>query len=222
MVFYFTGRDPRYLIYMGRDKVENEVLIRWGWPEDVWFHVDKHSSAHVYVRLLEGQTGIDDLPTEVIEDCAQLTKLNSIEGCKLNDVDIVYTMWANLKKTGDMAVGQVGFHDRKAVRFTKVERRKNDICALLTKSKREENPNFQALREERDAREVAARKKAAQQARLEEKAARAEQERQKDIQGYKGAFDGEHMQSNAAIRDKAKAQGKSDIEACREMEDDFM
>lgn len=30
---------------------EDEELIKWGWPEDVWFHVDKLSSAHVYLRL---------------------------------------------------------------------------------------------------------------------------------------------------------------------------
>ena len=40
---------------MGRDKFENEDLIRFGQPEDVWFHVDDHSSAHVYLRLNEGE-----------------------------------------------------------------------------------------------------------------------------------------------------------------------
>ncbi|RYG51703.1 DUF814 domain-containing protein [archaeon] len=39
------------LLYVGRDKYENEELIRWGWPEDVWFHVDNISSPHVYVRM---------------------------------------------------------------------------------------------------------------------------------------------------------------------------
>lgn len=29
----------------------DEDLIKWGWPEDVWFHVNKVSSAHVYLRL---------------------------------------------------------------------------------------------------------------------------------------------------------------------------
>lgn len=24
-------------MYMGRDKFENEELIRYGWPEDVWY-----------------------------------------------------------------------------------------------------------------------------------------------------------------------------------------
>ncbi|KAF5923527.1 hypothetical protein HPG69_006698 [Diceros bicornis minor] len=28
-----------------------EDLIKYGWPEDIWFHVDKLSSAHVYLRL---------------------------------------------------------------------------------------------------------------------------------------------------------------------------
>ena len=52
MVYYFVSNvvDPPVTLFMGRDKHENEDLIRWGWPEDVWFHVDKLSSAHVYLR----------------------------------------------------------------------------------------------------------------------------------------------------------------------------
>ena len=43
MVFYFlsTVCDPPTVLFMGRDKHENEDLIKHGWPEDVWFHVDK-------------------------------------------------------------------------------------------------------------------------------------------------------------------------------------
>ena len=105
MVFYFTCSDARYTIYMGRDKYENEHLIKYGWPEDLWFHVDKMSSAHVYLRLPPGD-GIDDIPEAIIEECAQLTKANSLEGWKVGNVPIVYTMWENLRKTGDMDVGQ--------------------------------------------------------------------------------------------------------------------
>ncbi|RLN66767.1 hypothetical protein BBJ29_000055 [Phytophthora kernoviae] len=36
---------------MGKDKFENEDLIRYGFLEDIWFHVDDLSSAHVYLRL---------------------------------------------------------------------------------------------------------------------------------------------------------------------------
>ena len=39
MVLYFTpinGAETNHSLYMGRDKVENEDLIKWGLPEDVW------------------------------------------------------------------------------------------------------------------------------------------------------------------------------------------
>lgn len=39
------------LIQLNMVCVADEDLIKWGWPEDVWFHVDKVSSAHVYLRL---------------------------------------------------------------------------------------------------------------------------------------------------------------------------
>ena len=126
-----------FKIYMGLDKFENEVctfppllpirtakcclctehdeksgnngaqdLIKYGLPHDVWFHVDNLSSAHVYLRLPEGTT-VDDIPVETLEDCAQLVKANSIQGSKQTSVDIVYTMWSNLRKTASMEVGQV-------------------------------------------------------------------------------------------------------------------
>ena len=40
---------------MGKDKYENEDLIKYGLPEDVWFHVDDLSSAHVYLRQKTGE-----------------------------------------------------------------------------------------------------------------------------------------------------------------------
>ncbi|KAL3908353.1 MAG: hypothetical protein SGPRY_009834 [Prymnesium sp.] len=166
MVFYFTCSDERYIIYMGRDKYENEELIKYGWPEDLWFHVDKLSSAHVYLRLPPGET-IDDVSSEIVHECAQLTKLNSIEGCKLSHVPVVYTMWSNLRKSGDMAVGQVGFHKRAEVRSVVVEKRINEIVNRLNKTK-EEKHNHPAelaeLRAARDAREIAENKASLKQA----------------------------------------------------------
>lgn len=43
------------------------------------FHVDNLSSAHVYLRLRDGEQW-DNIPQPLLEDCAQLTKANSIEG----------------------------------------------------------------------------------------------------------------------------------------------
>lgn len=56
-----------------------------GWARR--FHVDKLSSAHVYVRLDKGET-IDDIEPETLEDCAQLCKANSIQGTGLKDVGV--------------------------------------------------------------------------------------------------------------------------------------
>jgi hypothetical protein len=84
---------------MGRDKVESsyslssltyssgtywcgpdEDLIKYAWPQDVWFHVDKLSSAHVYLRLPDSISSWEAIPEALLVDCAQLVKANSIEG----------------------------------------------------------------------------------------------------------------------------------------------
>ncbi|CAB4008775.1 Hypothetical predicted protein, partial [Paramuricea clavata] len=108
MVFYFTSAvvSPPYTIYMGIDKVENEDLIKHGWPEDVWFHVDKVSSAHVYLRLPKGQT-IEDIPSAVLDDCAQLVKANSIQGqlkIHLNYVFFTCMRFASLGKIWNLNI----------------------------------------------------------------------------------------------------------------------
>jgi hypothetical protein len=59
----------------------------------------------VYVRLPPGQ-GIEDIPPDVVRDCSQLCKENSIEGCKKASVTIIYTPWSNLRKDGSMAVSR--------------------------------------------------------------------------------------------------------------------
>ncbi|KAJ7373868.1 Coiled-coil domain-containing protein 25 [Desmophyllum pertusum] len=127
----------------------DEELIKWGFPEDVWFHVDKLSSAHVYLRLRKGET-LDDIPTAVLTDCIQLVKANSIQGNKMNNIAVVYTLWGNLKKTSDMEVGQVGFYSNKEVRIIKIEKRINEIVNRLNKTKEEKFPNLRDEREERD------------------------------------------------------------------------
>jgi predicted ribosome quality control (RQC) complex YloA/Tae2 family protein len=82
---------------MGKDKFENEDLIKFGWPEDIWFHVDDLSSAHVYLRLKEGESW-DKIDEKLIAECCQLVKANSIEGSKKDFVKVVYTPWENLFK----------------------------------------------------------------------------------------------------------------------------
>jgi NFACT protein RNA binding domain len=96
---YQLAYEPPVTIYMGRDKVESsyysptllfsssaywcapdEDLIKYAWPQDIWFHVDKLSSAHVYLRLPESISSWEAIPDPLLVDCAQLVKANSIEG----------------------------------------------------------------------------------------------------------------------------------------------
>ncbi|KAL0256406.1 hypothetical protein SLS55_008801 [Diplodia seriata] len=158
MVYYFTSNavSPAAFIYVGKDKVENEELIKFGWEEDV--------CAHIYVRLREGETW-DNIAEELLKDCAQLTKANSIEGNKKNNITVIYTPWSNLKKDGSMAVGQVGFKDNKKVKRIHVVERENPIVNRLNKTKVEKFPD---LRQEREDRQSELRKKdrASQQERV--------------------------------------------------------
>lgn len=197
MVFYFTLKsDPSVLCYMGRDKYENEELIRWGWPEDLWFHVDDHSSAHVYVRLPSGK-GLEDLTPEMIEECCQLTKQNSIEGCKLNDVKIVYTPWSNLKKTNGMDVGQVSFHKESLRRYHTVAKKNNDILKALEKTRIEKNDvNFQALRGERDAEERRQKKREMLDEQERKKLEEQELQKQAELKCYSSLMKESNMRNN--------------------------
>ncbi|KAG6649357.1 hypothetical protein CIPAW_07G206800 [Carya illinoinensis] len=215
MVFYFKARPDAgdFTIFMGIDKYENEELIKYGFLEDIWFHVDKMSSAHVYLRLHKGQT-IDDISEGLLEDCAQLVKANSIQGNKVNNVDVVYTPWSNLKKSASMDVGQVGFYNPKMVRTVRVDKRINDIVNRLNKTKVERKPDLKAEREAVSAAERAERKQQLRDKKRREEMERLEKERQAELRSYKGLMVSENMTSNKQIATTSKS--------LQEMEEDFI
>lgn len=190
-----------YTAYVGRDKYENEDLIRCALPCDVWFHVDALSSAHVYLRLHDGDT-LDSIPENALEECCQLVKARSIRGCKLHETTVVYTMASNLLKTQAMDVGQVGFHDDRARRFRRVV--KNNQTVTRVERLRTEQTLDQHrvayddfLREEKRTRareyEDARRREAA--------AARASRERAR-IESYADVMCPENMTTNDAPFDE--------------------
>ncbi|CAH2245507.1 coiled-coil domain-containing 25 isoform X1 [Pelobates cultripes] len=200
MVFYFTSNvvivvSSPYTIYMGKDKYENEDLIKYGWPEDIWFHVDKLSSAHVYLRLQKGQT-IEDIPKDVLIDCVQLVKANSIQGCKMNNINIVYTPWANLKKTGDMDVGQIGFYRQKDVKSVMVEKKVNEVLNRLEKTKDERYPDLAAEKESRDREERNEKKAQIQEVKKKEKEEVKKKKELDELRHYTSLMKAENMSTN--------------------------
>ncbi|XP_008247480.4 coiled-coil domain-containing protein 25 isoform X4 [Oryctolagus cuniculus] len=182
MVFYFTSSS-------------DEDLIKYGWPEDIWFHVDKLSSAHVYLRLHKGEK-IEDIPKEVLMDCAHLVKANSIQGCKMNNVNVVYTPWSNLKKTADMDVGQIGFHRQKDVKIVTVEKKVNEILNRLEKTKMERFPDLAAEKEGRDREERNEKKAQIQEMKRKEKEEMKKKREMDELRSYSSLMKVENMSSN--------------------------
>lgn len=74
------------------------------------------STTLIFIDDLQGQT-IEDIPKKLLEDAGQLVKANSIHGCKLAEVKVVYTMWSNLKKLPGMKPGEVSYHNANIVRL---------------------------------------------------------------------------------------------------------
>ncbi|TKX23929.1 hypothetical protein C1H76_3867 [Elsinoe australis] len=218
MVLYFTSNvvDPPAYIYMGKDKFENEDLIKFGWEEDVWvrdmiFHVDNLSSAHVYVRLPEGQTW-DKIEAPLLTDCAQLTKANSIEGNKKDAITVIYTPWSNLKKDGSMATGQVSFHNQKKVKRIHVEKRENPIVNRLNKTKVERHPDLRQEKQDRE-RELRKRDQKSRQERAKEEARVAKERKELKYQR-------DHAYEDLFTEEAIEASSNQDRDA--DFLDDFM
>jgi len=188
-----------------------EELIKYGWEEDVWFHVDKLSSAHIYLRLQPGQQW-DDIPSDVVTDCAQLTKANSIEGNKKDNITIIYTPWSNLKKDGSMAVGQVSFKDPRQVKRVLVEARLNPIVNRLNKTKQERQPDLAKEKEDME-KEKRAKKREVELERKKEEARVARERKEK-------AYQRDHMYDDFFKEDLIEQSSNQDRPA--DYYDDFM
>ncbi|KAF9478213.1 cytoplasmic protein [Pholiota conissans] len=208
MVLFFTSNavSPSAVIYMGRDKVENEELIKFAWPQDVWFHVDKLSSAHVYLRMPEGMSW-DSIPETLLADCAQLVKANSIEGNKKDNLTIIYTPADNLKKTGDMAVGQVSFHSDKKVLY--VIKRENPIVNRLNKTKEERVVDHEQERIDRIKKENTIKRAAAAEKKKQDAELAKAREAEKAARSYDSLF---NVEEDESVPRKTG----------RELEEDFM
>jgi len=212
MVLFFTSTavNPSVTLYMGKDKVENEDLIKYAWPQDVWFHVDKLSSAHVYLRMPESITW-DNIPEALVTDCAQLVKANSIEGNKKDNLTIIYTPADNLKKSGDMAVGQVSFHSDKRVKRVHIETRQNPIVNRLNKTKVEKQVDHEQDRIDRIKSENAIKRAAAAAKKKADAELARSREAEKAARSYDSLFSGEVDEDDEAPRKTG-----------RELEEDFM
>lgn len=133
-----------------------------------------------------------------MEDAAQLVKANSILGNKMNDVDVVYTMWTNLKKTDGMEIGQVGIHKEKEVRKIRVAKKSNEILNRLNKTKEEAHPDFRAEREKRDREEREDKKRLLREQREREKEEEKRKKEEAELRSYSTLMKTENMTTNTS------------------------
>ncbi|KAM0111461.1 hypothetical protein ACP6JB_003023 [Aspergillus fumigatus] len=183
---------------------KSKLLYLWS----TQFHVDNLSSAHVYLRLRDGETW-DQIPQPLLEDCAQLTKANSIEdwevklisgaGNKKDNITVIYTPWSNLLKDGSMATGQVSFHNPKMVRKVYVRQRENAIVNRLNKTREERFPDLRAEKEEFLKKKQKEERRARDEQRAREKQEKREREQLKwqKEHAYDDLFTEENMQATS-------------------------
>ncbi|GAA6063264.1 hypothetical protein JCM10212_004998 [Sporobolomyces blumeae] len=205
MVLFYTsnvlGQGKDVTIYAGKDKYENEDLIKYATDRDVWFHVDKLSSPHVYLKLPEGMEW-EKIPQELANDVGQLVKAGSIQGNKVA-CTIIYTPAKNLLKKGDYATGAVSFvNDRKVKRFH-IPERLNPIVNRLAKTKVERQVDHEYEKIEREKEESRKKRLAAtEQKNLDLKLSRdrkaaAEARSYRNLHGTEGTDEWEEDQWNA-------------------------
>lgn len=151
MVYFYEsnplGAVRKYQIVTGKDKFENDMLIKYGYKElnYVWFHADKYSSGHVYLKLYEDEKSLEDVPTEVINDCLQLCKSVSIQGNKMSQCCIIHTPWINLRKNKTMKPGEVSFKSLQRLKRVQCYARDQRLLTRLTKTRVELVDNVEEL-----------------------------------------------------------------------------
>ncbi|KAG7088884.1 hypothetical protein E1B28_012831 [Marasmius oreades] len=152
------------------------------------------------------------IPEALLTDCAQLVKANSIEGNKKENLTVIYTPADNLKKTGDMAVGQVSFHSDKRVKRVHIAKRENPIVNRLNKTKIEKEVDHEQERVDRIKKETALRRAAAAERQKAEMELARQREAEKAARSYDSLFSGEGVEDD----------GTTPRKTGRELEEDFM
>lgn len=143
MVYFYeltsSENSRKYQLIVGEDKFENDLLIKNGYRElnYIWFHADKYSSGHIYLKLFSDEKSLEDLPSEIINACLQLCKSESIQGNKMNQCTIICTPWHNLRKSKDMKPGEVSFKSLKRCRrlecYTRDQKQLNGLAKTRVK-----------------------------------------------------------------------------------------
>lgn len=103
-----------YTVYIGKNNIQNDYIsLRFSNPNDIWFHTQKIHGSHVLLRNPEN-LDIEDIPENVLFNCARLAKENSKASSSLNiSVDYCYAKF--VKKTAGSKPGMVIYNNFKTI-----------------------------------------------------------------------------------------------------------
>lgn len=103
-----------YTVYIGKNNIQNDYIsLRFSNPNDIWFHTQKIHGSHILLRNPEN-LDIDDIPENVLFNCAKLAKENSKASSCLNvSVDYCYAKF--VKKISGAKPGMVIYNNFKTI-----------------------------------------------------------------------------------------------------------
>ena len=163
MPYYFESFDEDYQIFTGIDAKENDLLARWGWEEDILFHIAGLPGGHIYLRTpniinkkafkrikkLSDFELLLNIPSNVITQCLQLAKQYSSRGRKEKNASIHITPWLNVKKHDGDNYGTVEFQHHGLVKTLRVNTNQ-DMIDMLQESRTKQKMTEDDFRKQRD------------------------------------------------------------------------
>lgn len=94
-----------FKVYVGKNNMQNEYLsLKFADRNDLWFHAQKVQGSHVILKT----EGKDDIPEEVIYECARLAKENSKAKNAVN-VPIDYCLAKFVRRIPNGKAGMVNY-----------------------------------------------------------------------------------------------------------------
>lgn len=156
MVYYYTSQPAAevaaYTIYVAKDAAENDALLEFAFPNDLWLKAEGAKSAQVFLRAPAGSAA--EAPDAVLEDCAQLVR-DSLGPKKRDSFKVVYTLCSNIKgkAAGRKNKDEIAFVDSSAVHTRPVRAQRADALQRLQATRKERFPDLEQERLAHDAEE---------------------------------------------------------------------
>lgn len=104
-----TFEKDGFMIFAGRNNLQNEKLIRASRPHDIWLHAQKYHSAHVVIQT-EGKK----VPSGVLQYAAEICAAYS-SGAGGGKVPVDYTLLSHVKKPPKSKAGFVTYTDYQTI-----------------------------------------------------------------------------------------------------------